>query len=216
MESLIVWLEGLIQSHGWLGLLAGTFLEEIIIPLPSSLIMMGGGFLLIHAESVWAALGQIIFYFIPIGLIGVMTGSLFWYGLSYRLEELVIKRLGKYIGVSWDEVKGIERFFKNKAADEWILFCLRAIPIFPGVVTAILMGLIRMPPKKFIVFGTLGTAVRLGIMGFLGWVFQEMYVIYANRFEHYSTIGTIIMLVALGIGYFFLKKYIQKIIVNRP
>jgi membrane protein DedA with SNARE-associated domain len=212
MTNLLAWLESALQSYGWLGLLIGTLLEEVIVPLPSSLIMMGGGFFLIKASSFIEALRQTLVFFVPIGLVGVMAGSIFWYAAAHWLEEITIKRWGKYLGISWDELKGIEHYFKNRTADEWVLLALRAIPIFPGALTAVFAGLIRMPFKKFIVFGSLGTAIRLMIMGLLGWFFQEMYVFYASYFEQFSFVGALVMLLGVGAAYFLIKKKVHQAI----
>ena len=214
MTELMIWLEQIIRSYGWGGFFVGTLLEEIILPLPSSLIMMGGGFFLIHADSAIGALRQVIFPFIPVGLGGVMIGSLLWYGLAYWGEEFTVKRVGKYIGISWDEVRGIERYFKKQHTDEWMLLALRAIPIFPGALTAIFSGLIRMPLRKFVVFGSIGTMIRLALMGSMGWFFQEMYVVYANRFEDISTIMTIGMIACITAAYILFKKRIHVMITR--
>lgn len=194
-----------IQQWGLFGFFISTLLEELIIPLPSSLIMLGGGFFLIEAETVVVATREVLLKLVPFGTLGVMTGSFFLYAISKHGEEFAVKRFSKYLGISWLEVKKIEKYFQKQYADELILLFLRAVPLFPGSLTAIFAGLIRMPVAHFLIFGAIGSAIRVFLMGFIGWYVKELYVVYAYRFENLSNWFTILFIVLLVVGYLSVK-----------
>ena len=86
------------------------------------------------------------------------------------------------------------------------------MPIFPGVLTSVLAGLMRMSLLNFFIFGLLGSAFRVFFMGMLGWYANEMYVYYAQRLEAVSNWFTLIFMATGTIGYFLLKKKIGKLI----
>jgi membrane protein DedA with SNARE-associated domain len=78
------------------------------------------------------------------------------------------------------------------------------------------MGLIRMPLKKFLIFGGLGTAVRLGIMAFLGWLLQETYAFYAYRLESLSAPAAAALAIGFIAAYLMVKKKISLIVIDKP
>ena len=78
---MIEFLESLIKTWGIWGFFVGIILEEIIVPLPSSLIMMAGGFFLVQGQTFSQVVPEIFFKLMLLGALGVTLGSLFFYFL---------------------------------------------------------------------------------------------------------------------------------------
>src|SRR3990167_5973603 len=81
----------------------GSFLEEIIAPIPSPLVMTTAG-TLAHTQNhtllylFWLALAASL---------GKTIASWLYYVLADKSEDLVLTRFGKYVGVSHNEIESI-------------------------------------------------------------------------------------------------------------
>ncbi len=203
---MVSFLESLIQSWGIWGFFAGIVLEEIIVPLPSSLIMMAGGFFLIQGQTFAQALPEIFFKLMIPGALGVTLGSMFFYFLSFYGGEIALKKVGPKFGLSTRETEKIQDYFQKKKWDETALFILRALPIFPGVGVSVIAGLIKMPLLNFLIIGFLGSSLRVLIMGILGWQLKEAYFVLAMKFESLSNLVFLVFALCVILGYLFLKR----------
>ncbi|MEW5805565.1 MAG: VTT domain-containing protein [Patescibacteria group bacterium] len=204
-------IETFIQNYGSWGFFLGILLEEIIVPLPSSLIMMAGGFFLITAKTWQEAISQIFPGLVLVGALGVSFGSLFFYFLSYYGGELAVKKFGSKLGFSFGEAEKIQKHFQKNYLDEAILLVLRALPIFPGVAINVVAGLIKMPLLNFIVFGFLGSCLRVFLMAFLGWQLKGAYATLAWQLERVNAVVFLIFIVISAILFLsYLKKKNEK------
>ena len=102
-------IENLIEtltSLGGLGVFLGTILEAVIAPIPSPLIPLAAGFLLIPSE---ASLMEVFFKSFTLialwGAFGATVGAFIPYTIAYFGGRLVIEKYGGYFGFSWEEVE---------------------------------------------------------------------------------------------------------------
>lgn len=198
-----------ITINGSIGIFIGTFLEEIIAPIPSALVIMGASFLLMQNVPLSIASVQYLFVYIVIpATIGLTLGSLFVYLLTYFIGKPVIDRWGKYLGISWEDIKKADRLRKNYA-DILVLFILRAIPIIPSVAINAFCGLIKFDFKRYIIATFSGTLVRAFFLGFVGWQFGNVYQRIAKDISNLEQIVVIIIIVAI-IGFIIYKKWGSK------
>ena len=81
ISSLPVWIGNAVETNQLIGygaILLAMFLENLIPPIPSELIMPLGGF--------YVAQGQLDFFPVVLaGLIGTVIGALPWYGIGWSL-----------------------------------------------------------------------------------------------------------------------------------
>ncbi len=204
-------LEALIQNWGVWGFFAGIILEEIIVPMPSSLIMMAGGFFLVQSQTVSQAIPEIFLKLIIPGALGVTLGSLFFYFLSFYGGEPALKKIGPKFGLSNKEVGKIQEYFQKKRLDEIALLVLRALPIFPGIAVSIMAGLLKMPLVNFLIVSFIGSSVRVLAMGILGWQAKETYSVLALRFENLSNWVFLGFVLSVILAYFLLKNKLNKL-----
>ena len=129
--------------------IVGTFLEEVIAPIPSP-------FVLATAGSITKAQARPLVYIILIAILGSASktlGGWVLYVITDKMEDLFTSKVGKLIGVSKGEIEKIGKYFNGTKRDWVVLFTLRALPIFPSSPISITSGLIKIKklflPQRF-------------------------------------------------------------------
>lgn len=156
----------------------GSFLEELIAPIPSPLIMTSAGTILLTQGM---SLPSVIF----IAMVGAATktaASLIYYYFGDKAEDVLVGRFGTYLKISHADTEGIGKYFNNSRRDDVVLFVLRAIPLFPNAPVSLFCGIIKQNIRTYVAMTFGGTTVKnliyitVGIYG-LGYLgrFQSMY-----------------------------------------
>src|SRR3990172_11487554 len=83
----------------------GSFMEEIIAPIPSPLVMTTAG-TLAHTQNHTLFY---LFWLAAVASLGKTIASWLYYVLADKTENLVLTRFGKYVGISHKEIKNIGR-----------------------------------------------------------------------------------------------------------
>ena len=209
-EDIILYLENVLLVYGPLGVFLASIIEEIIAPIPSTLVILGTSFIIltgavISPETVFSLFINVV---LPASL-GVTLGSVLVYGLAYYLGKELIDRWGKYLGVSWEYIEKVQDKFQEGRSDKIILFTFRALPVIPSIAINVFSGFIRYDLKKFIIITFLGMLLQAFILGFLGWQFGSYYQVIANEISYLEEISLVIIIIAI-IGYIVYKKYCNK------
>jgi len=208
MDSLVSSLQGLFAGNIGLAAFLVGFLEEIFFIVPSSLIFLAAGFLAVDPGlSFWEALSVVLLGLTFWGALGVTIGSFFIYGVFYWGGKLMADKYGKYLGIKWDEIEKIERKFSAGHTDEFVVFFLRAIPIWSITIVSAFAGVIRLSWKTFAIYTLLGTAVRITVLGMVGWSLGEAYQLFADKLDKWELIGTIVLALVMIIGSWYLIKW---------
>nr|WP_243687456.1 VTT domain-containing protein [Methanobacterium formicicum] len=127
----------------------GCILEQIIVPIPASLIVLSSTFLLLKGTSFsLAAVGTLLLKVVLPASMGITVGSFVYYTLAYKLGEPFIKRTSKYLGVSVEDVKEVEIKFKKSRYDDIFMFLARCFPVIPSIAINLFCGVIRYDLKK--------------------------------------------------------------------
>jgi membrane protein DedA with SNARE-associated domain len=206
-ESAIEYIMELIRNTGSLGVFVGVLIESMIAPIPSPLIIMAAGFIMLPANaSFFGILIPLIFTITLPGAIASTLGSYIGYGIGYYGGKPLIKRFEWLLGVSWDELDKAAKHFQKGIKDEVMIFLARAIPIMPLSVFSALSGVLRFEIKKFTLFTFLGTLVRIFILGIIGWIMGSAYAQMAQSIDSMEIIGYIILAAMVGLGIYFLYK----------
>lgn len=187
----------LIAQHGVLAVMAGMVIEEVFVPIPSPVIPMAAGFLLVDATTVSAAVFQIFFYIaLPASLASVIS-SYFVYGVAYRGGEPIIKRYGRYLDLSWEEIQQFERHFDHGYEKYYVAF-FRAIPIVPLSLISGSAGLFQMDWKKYGVWSFIGMLPRNFILAYIGWTVKDDFMSIAGQIDSISTAVAILIAALVG------------------
>ena len=145
------------------------FLENIIPPIPSEIIMPLGGFFVYQQKLNFYIL---VFW----GLFGTILGSLPWYYLGKFVNEKKLSNFldkkGKYLGISSDDLTKSKKWFEKYGVS--LVFWGRLVP---GIRTLISVpaGIELMPLKKFLLWTTLGSLIWVALLTYAGYSFGENY-----------------------------------------
>ena len=181
------------------------FLENIIPPIPSELIMPLGGYFVYQ--------GNLNFYILVIfGLIGTVLGALPWYYLGRFLNEKKLASFvdskGKFIGISSRDLNKSKLWFDKYGVS--LVFWGRLIP---GIRTLISVpaGIELMPLKKFLVWTSLGSLIWVVLLTFLGYILGENYKIIESYIDNFKVFIKPIFIIISALLIF---KYLKKIKVK--
>ena len=181
------------------------FLENLIPPIPSEIIMPLGGF--------FVYTGDLNFYILIVsGLIGTVVGALPWYFLGKLLNEKklsnFIDRKGKFVGISLKDLDKSRIWFDKYGV--MLVFWGRLIP---GIRTLISVpaGIELMPINKFLIWTSLGSLIWVIFLTSAGYLFGENYEIIGLYIDNFKIILKPIFVILI---LFFLIRFFKKLKSN--
>ena len=191
----------------YLTICLAMFLENIIPPIPSEIIMPLGGFFVYQQK--------LNFYILVfLGLLGTILGSLPWYYLGRLVNEKRLSNFldknGKYLGISSNDLSKSKRWFDKYGVS--LVFWGRLIP---GIRTLISVpaGIELMPLRTFLIWTTLGSFIWVALLTYAGYLFGENYLIIETYLDQIKyVLKPILILIFL---YFFMKIFISFLKKNR-
>ena len=177
------------------------FLENIIPPIPSEIIMPLGGFFVYQ--------GNLNFYILVFfGLIGTVLGALPWYYLGRFLNEKKLANFvdskGKFLGISSKDLNKSKLWFDKYGVS--LVFWGRLIP---GIRTLISVpaGVELMPLRKFLIWTSLGSLIWVVLLTLLGYIFGENYRIIESYVDNFKVfIKPIVIIISVFLTVNYLKK----------
>lgn len=180
IHDMTQWIMELLRQHGAASVFFGVIIESVIVPIPSPLIIMGAGAILIDPLLPWTvALPQILLKIVLPGSVASTLGAFIGYGIGYWGGRPVIEKCERFLGFGWNDVRAMEqRFVEGKTG--WIIFSLRALPIVPLSLISAAAGAIRVPAWPFTLWTFLGSIVRCLFLGILGWLMRDTYAAIAG------------------------------------
>ena len=191
----------------YLTICLAMFLENIIPPIPSEIIMPLGGFFVYQQKLNFYIL---VFW----GLLGTILGSLPWYYLGRLVNEKRLSNFletkGKYLGISSNDLTKSKRWFEKYGVS--LVFWGRLVP---GIRTLISVpaGIELMPFKKFLIWTTFGSFIWVALLSYAGYLFGENYSIIETYLDQIKyVVKPILILIFL---YFFIKLIIRLYKKNR-
>jgi membrane protein DedA with SNARE-associated domain len=207
------WIMESMKAHGQLSVFIGVMIEQIIVPIPSPLIIMGAGAILISPDlSIPGAFFQILWIIVTPGAIASTLGSFIGYLISFYGGKALVTRLQRFLDVDWEEIGNLEKRFQRFQGRKEALsiFLSRAIPVFPISLVSIFAGLLRVPIKSFTLYTFLGSVFRCLFLGFFGWWIGATYEKVATRLESVETIISVLMLIGMGAVFWYLYRKFRK------
>ena len=200
----------LMRAHGQLSVFVGVMIEQIIVPIPSPLIIMGAGAILVPSGlSIPQAFLQILWLIVLPGTIASTLGSYIGYLISFYGGKALVIRFQRFLDVDWKEIENLEKRFQGKR-EALTIFLSRAIPVFPISLVSIFAGLLRVPIRPFTLFTFLGAIFRCFFLAFVGWWIGATYERVANQLDSAETIVSVAMLIAMVAALGFLYKKFRK------
>ena len=195
------------STIAYLTICLAMFIENIIPPIPSEIIMPLGGFFVYQQK--------LNFYILVFsGLLGTLLGSLPWYYLGKlvnekRLSDFLDKK-GKFLGISSNDLIKSKRWFERYGTH--LVFWGRLVP---GIRTLISVpaGIELMPLRQFLIWTTLGSLIWVTLLTYSGYLFGENYLIIKTFLDQIKYIVKPILI--LIIFYFFIRLLLRFLRKNR-
>ena len=109
-DGITNWLITGIQSYGIWAVILGIAIETIIVPIPSPLVLMTAGAVLVDpALPFWNAVFEIFFYITIPASIASTIGSYLVYSIGFFGGKPIIDKYEKLHGVSWKEISSFQK-----------------------------------------------------------------------------------------------------------
>ena len=212
ISSLPVLIGNAVETNQWIGygaILLAMFLENLIPPIPSELIMPLGGF--------YVSQGQLDFFPVVLaGLIGTVIGAMPWYGIGRlvneeRLEKWLEKN-GRWIGINPQELARSRKWFNRYGVS--LVFWGRFLP---GIRTLISVpaGVELMPITPFLIWTTAGSLIWTLFLTITGFILGDNYGNIEKWISPFSSIFKIIIILFISLALItVIYKTLRKLIIN--
>ncbi len=200
MGEMLNWIMESIRTYGAWSVFAGVIIESVIVPIPSPLVIMGAGFILISPElSFTGAITPILLLVVLPGAIGSTLGAFIGYGIGFWGGRPLVERWKGFLGLEWREVDAFQQRLQGSHVKATIFF-LRALPIFPLSLISAAAGFVRLPPVTFTLWTLYGSIPRCLLLAYLGWGLGETYYGLAHGIDRAETLVSLsIVLLLIGL-----------------
>lgn len=190
----------LIGSFGYIGIILLMALESSFFPFPSEIVMIPAGYLVHKGEMN----GVLVFLS---GTFGSLLGAIFNYYLCYFFGRPLIKKYGKFVGITDKKMSKFEDFF-NRYGEISTLNCR----LLPGIRQYISLpaGLAKMNIVKFSIFTTIGASIWVLILIIIGYLLGNNKEL-IKEYIHVITICLIVLVILITIIYVLIQRYKNKV-----
>ena len=207
LNGIIEWVLSLIHAYGPYSVFLAVFLEELLLPVPAPVVIMGASFILVpQGLPFWDAVSRMLFLIVLPAAIASTIGSYIIYSLGYYGGRPVIGRFHKFLKFSWLDIRKIEG--RLERGRTWTTIAvLRAIPFFPVAFVSFLSGVLRLSWKKFGIATFIGSVPRNFILAFAGWQLGSAYIGLAKQLGLVENIVAVVLIALLA---YFLYRFRHK------
>ena len=159
MFDLIV---NIVRSLGYPGVALLTFLENVVPPIPSELIMPLAGFIAARGGfTVWGAIAA--------GTVGSLAGAIGWYVVGRKVGEKRVReffrRRGRWVGMTGKDIDRSMDWFRRHGGVA--VFVGRLIPAIRTFIS-LPAGFAGMPFLPFLLYTFVGTAAWTAALTYAG------------------------------------------------
>lgn len=157
MQAFTDWLIGLAhQLPLELFVFAGTFIEEVVAPIPTPLILGTAGFL--AREQL---LGILYFAWLATWAATAKTiASYFFYWLGQLARHRAPSHWQKRLGLEPHRLTHLHLFLSQSWWDDLVLIGVRVLPIIPSFLVSLGAGAVQLPLRVFLVTTFIGNWIR--------------------------------------------------------
>lgn len=163
MHDIIAWLVNTIGAMGYPGIFLLMAMESSVIPVPSELVMPPAGYL-VHQGKL--SMGLVILS----GTLGSLVGAYANYFCARWLGRPLVIRYGRYVWITEEHFNRVERYFLRHG--EISTFIGRLLPVIRHLIS-IPAGIARMNHWRFTCYTTLGAALWVSILAWIGYFIGE-------------------------------------------
>ncbi|MEW5936418.1 MAG: DedA family protein [Candidatus Thermoplasmatota archaeon] len=188
----------MISSAGYLGIFLAMFIEGILTPIPSELVMPFAGYLSSPQGG-----GELNFLLvILVGSLGAAAGSTVAYALARLVGRPLVTRYGRYFMIRQEHIERADGWFERWG--DWGIFIGHSLP---GVRSFISFpaGIAKMRPLRFVVFTFFGAMVWNTVLVTSGYLLGEYWMQFWKGMG-WLDIFMFCTAVAVILGYLYCRK----------
>lgn len=197
LGAMTQWILQVVYSLGYPGVFALMALSNLLLPIPSQLVLPFAGFLV--------GKGQFSFSLVFLAsTAGALASTLVLYALGRWVGEeslrAFVKRFGRFLLVGESDFYKASRWFERHGGKAVLIGRL-----VPGVgsLISVPVGAERMPLARFLTYTTLGNCLWNGVFLGLGWAFGDEWTLvvrYAQPLQY-----ALLAAAAGGVFWFFMR-----------
>lgn len=187
----------------------GSFIEEILAPIPSVLITTLAGSLALAKGYGWLGL----LWLALLASLGKSIGCAILYVIADKAEDFLLVRIGPKIGITHAEVERIGKFFTGGIRDYLILIVIRALPLSPSLPISVFAGIIKIPFALYNIATVIGNLIRSLLfiaVGYTGLSAYQSLMHQANSLESLIQIGLAAFLGVFILYIYYLRRVREK------
>lgn len=183
----------------------GGFVEEVIAPIPSPFVMAAVGSAAFAQNKGFLVLLWLAF----LGSVGKTLGAWVIYVVADKLEDLVVRKFGRFLGISQGDIEAIGKRFNGSWKDDLTLFILRALPIIPSSPVSVVCGIIKINMRTYMVSTLAGNLIRNLVYIYLGFAGVSAYESVLSGMNSAESIVQIVIFLALVllVGWIYYRRY---------
>lgn len=189
IEPLITLMEQWVEDYGYAAIFVLMLLESALVPFPSEVTMLAGGF--------YAAEGSLDLFWVGFaGVMGNMVGSWIAYALGRKTGRAVLDRYGRYVLIRSHDIDKAEMWWDRYG--EVATFFSRLLPVIRTFIS-LPAGIAKMPLGKFSIYTFLGVVPWTYGLAYLGLVLGENWERVLDYFDLPTLLiaGALMLLVAV-------------------
>lgn len=195
LEQVGSWIESLIATIGYPGIVLAMAIENIFPPIPSEAVLPFAGALSAKGElNFWGAIAA--------GTAGSLIGAVVLYAIGYIAREAGVRRLveayGRYLFISERDLDRSVDWFERYG--EAVVFFGRLIPLIRSIIS-VPAGYARMNFLRFLIYTTLGTTLWNLILTYIGRVLGENWSEISDLMAPYEN-GALVVLALIVLLFF--------------
>ncbi|TLZ51585.1 MAG: DedA family protein [Methanobacteriota archaeon] len=180
---------GGVQAFGYAGVFIAMFVEGVITPIPSEMILPFAGYL--------AAKGELSAPLVVlVASLAAMLGSGGAYGLGLRLGRPFVLRYGRYVFLDASDLDRAERWFQRYGnVGVFLANCVpgaRSIVAYPA-------GAARMRAAPFLVATFGGALVWNSVLVAAGWYLLDGWRWLVDTFEYIDLVAVVAIVTGIGV-----------------
>lgn len=186
--------------------MVGGFLEELIAPIPSPLVLGTAGTL---AEVSGSGLWYLVWIAV-VASAAKLVASLILYFVVDKFEDVFMGRFGRFFGVSHEDIERIgaklgESFWRSFG----VLFIFRSLPVVSSAVVSVVSGFLKVDLKSYVVATFLGNIIRNLFFIMVGYYGLEATSGVMGGLEAGESVFKLLVVLG-GVGWFVWWKLLRK------
>jgi membrane protein DedA with SNARE-associated domain len=173
--------------------IVGGFIEELIGPIPSPLVLTLAG-------SIAATREHTFWYIILLAMLGSggkVAAAWILYVLGDKAEYWIVGKWGQVLGLSHEKVRGWSKAFNGGWWDDALLIFLRAVPILPAAPISVLCGVLKINLRTYLMSTFIGYTFRNLFFLTVGYLGVDAYKAIADEVDASEAILTIVLTLAV-------------------